>query len=628
MKIGNLNPYTGATNLGRTVLAISRSLERLSTGKRVNRPQDDPASFALSERLDSQVRGLNESVRGVNEAMGLVETASSAYSSQLELVQRMREIALQGSSSTISSTTRSELTKELQGLLDEYKKISQNSSFRGIDVLSGANITLALGDSGQLTEFELADGDAATTMTDVVGMGAFQPTKTFGSTLSSPELVDVNNDGHLDVVGMATGGGAIRVDLGTGNGNFSPSITFGTSTGGLAVGDFDGNGTVDIAANIQSNIVWYSGAGDGTFTVAQTLNSGWDFGFLSSADVDNDGDLDLIHLNDNIATGSGTGNWHVVLNDGDGLFSAYSTTALLKGNAGTYIDGLALKTVDFDGDGNTDVIINYSFDDGVNSYAFEVAYGNGDGTFATSTTVWQNGTGTSLSLPDVADVNRDGFGDIAFNYGTNIHVLKGTGAANFVTATYSSVLTGSVTYLRIADYDSDGNLDIVPGRYSALLLDGAWGIKENRSVFHTSAAAAPLIGDLNQDGVNDVISVAAATQTIYLQKSREVSGLGKVSIETTDKAARLLSILDRTIENLTENLGQAAAVHSRLDQYAAGSLLMSETLSEAKQRATEVDFALETAELVRLQILQDAQVAVRAQANVQLQKVISLLNGL
>ncbi len=626
MKIGSLNPYTGAANLGRTVLAISRSLERLSTGKRVNRPQDDPASFALSERLDSQVRGLNESVRGVNDAMGLVQTASTAYSSQLELVQRMREIALEGSSSTISSTTRSELTKELQGLLDEYRKISQNTSFKGIDALNGAGITLALGDEAQLTEFELSDGDAASTITDVVGTGAFAPSKKFGSTLSSSSLVDVNNDGHLDVVGMATGGGAIRINLGTGNGNFSPSTTFGSSTGGLAVGDFDGNGTVDIAGNIQSNIVWYSGAGDGTFAVAQTLSSGWDYGHLSSADVDNDGDLDLIHLNDNISTGSGTGNWHVVLNDGDGLFSAYSTTALLKGNAGTYLDGLALKTADFDGDGNTDVLINYSYDDGALSYAFEVAYGNGDGTFATATTVWQNGSSTSI--PDVADLNRDGFDDIVFNQGTNIYALKGTGAANFVTATYSSVLTNSVSYVQIADYDSDGNLDIVPGRYSALLLDGAWGIKENRNFGFTSAAGGPLIGDLNQDGVNDVITVAAATQTIYLQKSREVSGLGKVSIETTDKAARLLSILDRTIENLTENIGQAAAVHSRLDQYAAGSLLMSETLSEAKQRATEVDFALETAELVRLQILQDAQVAVRAQANVQLQKVISLLNGL
>src|SRR4051794_18084191 len=84
--------------LAKTSTAISRALNRLSTGLRVSSPSDDAPAFALGTRLDSQIRGLRMGIQNANEAKGMLETASSALSSQMDLIQRMRELAVQASS--------------------------------------------------------------------------------------------------------------------------------------------------------------------------------------------------------------------------------------------------------------------------------------------------------------------------------------------------------------------------------------------------------------------------------------------------------------------------------------------------------------------------------------------------
>src|SRR5690349_15401587 len=99
--------------LKRTQTSIARSLERLSTGQRVNSPRDDAHAYTLGVGLTAQIRGLSQSLLGVNTAVGMIETADAAVSTQLSIVQRMRELALEASSETLSASDRSNLNQEV-----------------------------------------------------------------------------------------------------------------------------------------------------------------------------------------------------------------------------------------------------------------------------------------------------------------------------------------------------------------------------------------------------------------------------------------------------------------------------------------------------------------------------------
>jgi len=135
MRIESKNSNLVGLQLSKTTAALSRALERLSSGKRVNSARDGAADFSTIIQLTSQVRGLAVSARNINQAQSLLVTADSAISSQIDLVQRMREIAVQASSGSLSSTDRQNLNTELQSLLEDFSRITnrrpsmkQNSS--------------------------------------------------------------------------------------------------------------------------------------------------------------------------------------------------------------------------------------------------------------------------------------------------------------------------------------------------------------------------------------------------------------------------------------------------------------------------------------------------------------------
>jgi len=112
---------------------------------------------------------------------------------------------------------------------------------------------------------------------------------------------------------------------------------------------------------------------------------------------------------------------------------------------------------------------------------------------------------------------------------------------------------------------------------------------------------------------------------INLGLSTEIAAVTEVNVSTQTKAQALLEILDDALENLNGARSEIGALHNRLDFTAGANLLLSETLEEARSKTEDVDVVMETTELVRLQILQQAQIAVMAQSNLQMQTVLALL---
>src|SRR5436190_147191 len=98
----NLSSLKAQNQLQKTQKAIARSLERLSSGLRVNSPRDDAGAYVMGVRLTSQIRGFAQGIQNINQGLGIVSTAEAGVSSQLDIVLRMREIALQASNTSLT----------------------------------------------------------------------------------------------------------------------------------------------------------------------------------------------------------------------------------------------------------------------------------------------------------------------------------------------------------------------------------------------------------------------------------------------------------------------------------------------------------------------------------------------
>ncbi len=127
-------------NAGRAQhISLEKSLEKLSTGLRINRASDDAAGLSVSEQLRTQIRGLGMAQRNAGDGIGLLQIAEGAANEVSALLQRMRELAIQASNDTFTSTERSYNDTEFQALMTEIARISQATQYNGMTLLDGAS---------------------------------------------------------------------------------------------------------------------------------------------------------------------------------------------------------------------------------------------------------------------------------------------------------------------------------------------------------------------------------------------------------------------------------------------------------------------------------------------------------
>ena len=126
-----------ANALTKNERAMSQAMERLSTGVRINNAGDDAAGLAISSKMTSQINGLNMAVRNANDAISLLQTADGAAIEISNMLQRMRELAVQGASGTITSTDRTALNTEFTALRDQIDEIANNTQWNGVAILNG-----------------------------------------------------------------------------------------------------------------------------------------------------------------------------------------------------------------------------------------------------------------------------------------------------------------------------------------------------------------------------------------------------------------------------------------------------------------------------------------------------------
>jgi flagellin len=187
----NVEAFNAHRTLAQTEGAMGKSMERLSSGFRINRAADDAAGLAISERLRGQIKGLDQSQRNVQDAVSMVQTAEGSLTEVHAMLQRVRELAVQYKNGSLSTADRTAIQSEVYQLASEIERIGQSAEFNGIKLLNSA----------QTISFQVGaqDGEAITVST--VSLGS---TSGVGSTyfaLSSTGSTDISEiDSAIDNV--------------------------------------------------------------------------------------------------------------------------------------------------------------------------------------------------------------------------------------------------------------------------------------------------------------------------------------------------------------------------------------------------------------------------------------------
>ncbi len=145
--------------------ALSMSMERLSSGKRINSAKDDAAGLAIATKMTAQIRGLNAAARNANDGVSLAQTAEGALGQISNIVQRIRELAVQSTNGTVTNTDRAGLDNESRALIDQIDTIATTTNFNGVALLDGSasSITIQTGvNSTDTVSVGLSDAQSAT----------------------------------------------------------------------------------------------------------------------------------------------------------------------------------------------------------------------------------------------------------------------------------------------------------------------------------------------------------------------------------------------------------------------------------------------------------------------------------
>ena len=498
----NLLALNGQRNLNQSAMGVSSALQRLSSGLRINSAKDDAAGLAISSRMTSQVRGLDQAIRNANDGISVAQVAEGALQEVTNSLQRMRELAVQSANDTNSSSDRASLQAEVTQLQSEVTRISSTTEFNGTKVLDGTftNAKFQVGFRANQT-INISIGNTAA---NTIGNNSVTGDSANVSGINSAVAAAANvNGGSGSTVTTANRITAQTLTISGNLGQDTVAVTLGESAADIATGINDKTSTTGVTA---------------TASTVATLST--------------------------ISTGATT--FKIAGDDGTLVSISASTTG-----SGTGLDPLVQAIND------------------VSSTTGIVAERSGDSITLT------NSNGADIAIQDVLIA---GIGTLKFtgdNSDATSQTLGGT------TSTDSSVVGGTVTLA-------------------------------SQKSFSMSSSVAAASGSL----------VAAAASTAV---GSSLSKVSDVNIGTQSGANSALDVIDAALSFVNSVRGDLGAIQNRFTSTISNLQNVTENVSAARSRIQDADFAAETSNLTKNQILQQAGISVLAQANQLPSSVLSLL---
>ncbi len=653
----------------------NQAMERLTSGKRINSAADDAAGLAISNRMTSQVRGLDQAIRNANDGISLIQTAEGALDESTNILQRMRELSIQSANGTYDEGNRGTLNAEVQQLVSELDRIAETTAFNGLNILDGTlgKVDLQVGsEANQTIALEIQAMDAKTlgmssTSVDQLGAASSLATLTGAKALGNNDVMI--NGQSIMAVGETFDGNTEDVDelINKINDNVSgvTASTLVTSTAATV-----GTGVLGAGDEVTVTLTKLDGTTSAT-TVTDTesleelaAKLTEESGGELSATLNDEGKLVISAQNMASVATTGAGGGVAAAGTPAAANAAIALASdngedirIERGANGTLndLENLGFRENDVGGeiegsvvDGNAfaigDLTINnvkvgisetgglndkitainkVSDESGVTASAFTSAAIDFSGVdladIAAANEIDVNGVSLDFagdaSLADIAatfNASSDDTGLSASVLGTRI-VLEGDTAGISFRNTVST--TDDVAAWETAGAElTSGSADTVTALTAATNIDG--GIK------------------LTSDSGNPIsvlhANAAAEAKTGLTDSNATAEGsfgasIAQMDISTAAGAQKAIGIIDNALETINESRGDLGAINNRLDFTVNNLANVSENVSSARSRIEDADFAAESAALSRAQVLQQAGTAMLAQANAAPQQVLSLL---
>jgi flagellin len=198
----NVSSLTAQRNLSSSQASLAQSMQRLSSGLRINSAKDDAAGLAIAERMNAQVRGMNVAIRNANDGISLSQTAEGALSKVGDSLQRMRELAVQARNATNSSSDKDSLNKEFSELQSEITRVLGGTSFNGKKILGadGTTMTFQIGANTTTDDTVSITTEDMTANTDITAVTG--STTVIDSSATSGDIATVidNIDTAIDTI--------------------------------------------------------------------------------------------------------------------------------------------------------------------------------------------------------------------------------------------------------------------------------------------------------------------------------------------------------------------------------------------------------------------------------------------
>jgi len=495
----NVASLNAQRNLGKSQSDMARAMQRLSSGLRINSAKDDAAGLAISDRMTSQIRGLNQAARNSNDGISLAQTAEGALQETTNILQRMRELAIQSANDTNSANDRASLQAEVNQLKQEMSRIAETTEFNGKKLLDGT-----------LTSAQFQVGANA------------NETISFG--IRSARAANLGNNSLTS--SNATPNFSIEAATAAATSSSANDVMAQT----LTVVGSRGSNTASVATGDTANVI------------ASKINS-------ISADTGV------------TATAVTTATLGALNANGSLSFNLQGTNAIPASINATVLtsDLTNLVSAINEQSGNTGITATISPDK--------------------ASVILEQSTGYDIKLTD-------------FSHSAGAATIQLTGSA------------GAAVTLTETGAAGDADSSTVGGE---IIFNGSEG-------FNVTSNIADTAGSLFASAAN-----GANVSTLY--------SIDQIDISTVQGASDAIKAVDGALTQIDNMRGDLGAVQNRFESTIANLNNVSENLSAARSRILDADIAQETSAMTKNNILQQAGVAILAQANTTPQLALQLLQG-
>ena len=565
---------------------METSMQRLSTGNRITNAGDDAAGTAISDRMTANIKGIEQSIRNAGDVISMSQVSEGALGETSSILQRIRELAIQSASDVMSATERNYIQTEVGQLLSEFDRVTKDTTFNEINVLDGsfASRTFQIG---------IKKGESAS-----VSIGSMRIDQ-LGAYQQSTDMDSTDFD--------ASTGAKLAASASVVNHVEADTITLSGQLGSTTVAVTAGQTARDIATSI--NNVFDSTGIDATASTQlklQGLASSGNTGTVSVAFDLHGSNSTAVKISGSVTFGTTTGTTNFTdLRDSINAYTAQTGVEAVLSSDFSYLylsqpEGYDIIIADIDFDLETSSSVSLTTTTDASSAAGQTTLNL---TSTTGVSVGDLVTGVGIAPgTTVASINAGA--SVVLN--TNIETTV---------ANSSAIVIGADRVFKVTGMSED----LASSGYQADLFD-----KDHVSGVHDTAIVT---GQITMNSSKQFTVSGDITKGLFTTNpgSATLNKLSDMTVATRVGATDTLIVIDKALDRINLERAKLGAIMSRMEKAIDNLSNVAMNTTASKGRIVDADFALESANLTRAQILQQSSTAMIAQASKSMQTVLELL---